>query len=782
MSSKKTELSAVEKQKQEEALAHFYRAADKALRRFYYYAKAFPNSNVTKLTVDTSGDPSRDTAWWNQRDGSVTFSRTLLEAFDFREDLLEFVINHETAHSSFTKYWLESKELNWFTSVIMNHLEDWRLNTFLVSQFPHLTPYTRDCYAALDAMRDKSKAARRIADLAQIKKLPPDQQKKMEQALEDQDKPTKEVSSGFVLNFWSNLGSRTAYANFPEQLEAYIGAKEFSPEQETLIGRLKPHILGFQAQQPEFFDPAGNKTRSLVALHHCREILKILNEYQVIPEELTAAQLLKMVKEELKKRGAKSDGKEKGKDGKSPGEGEGEGEGKDSKDGKGKGSAQGEGSGAGEGEGEGAEGSGEGEGEGSGKGSGSKPGSGSSSGEGSPSKGGSTPAESKAKKELEGMSTSELEDLKDALEKANATGGKDGKGSKPEGAEEAPAQDSKNAYDHSSGGEFEGAAEHPDAKEKGKESGAKSTSAGGTDTEYLPFEGYVEPKDVKAHQKFLETWGPEIARIAKTFANAKAQSNMEQGHKSVSHSSGHRLRIRSVARQLSNPRSDAKIFYSRSGAMAPGHARTNFEDILIGMDCSGSMSTAAPMMRSLVGLTYLALRRSKTRCGICATDNDRPKLISRGLKLERPEPVITLLNDLSVNGDVDMANGSVQLLRTIQNKGSDPKNSRLIIFTDCCAHDRDATQVAAAAKAIGYPVCIVVIGSNDHYIGRVMQLMPASSFISIPHRMNDKEILTFMKVFARWMAHPESFYQKSKAQHKGITPGLTTTTGIFSDE
>jgi len=276
----------------------------------------------------------------------------------------------------------------------------------------------------------------------------------------------------------------------------------------------------------------------------------------------------------------------------------------------------------------------------------------------------------------------------------------------------------------------------------------------------------------------MKIWSSKVSKIAKTFANAKAKSHQEQGHKSSPKSLGHRLRVRSVVRQISNPRADAKIFYARSGDMVAGHARANFEDILIGMDCSGSMSTAAPMMRNLVGLTYLALRKSKTRCAICATDCDRPTLVGKGMKLERPEPVIASLKELSVNGDVDMANGSVQVLRKLQNKNSNPANSRLVIFTDCCAHAGDANAVAAAAEEIGYPICIVVIGSNAHYINMVLKLMPKASFIDIPHRMSPEEILQFMQVFATWMADPAGFYQRAKTSSKGITPGLPGKTGL----
>lgn len=816
----------------QEQLKKFLAVADKTMRKFYYYAKAFPNSRVSKLQICTDIKKG-DTAWWNSHDNTITFSKRLLEYFDFKESLLEFVLNHETAHSSFTFSWIEPKEYIGIAPMIVNHLEDWRLNTFLVGQFPHLSNSTRECYEKLDSMRLESIKEKRkqVEDSLRAEKT---QEELIQKELEDFDKAHSnnlgtEVNINFIVQFWSGIGSLTCYTNFEDQYNLYVDSLNLTPQQRELVDKVTPHILAFQALQPEFFDTPGNKKKSLISMFHAREILKIFKDYELINETLSISQIIQIINDILESRknsdadsnNNSQNGNQSGAKGQEPKDGQGNQPGEQGQNpGSGAGQEPKDGQGSGSGQTNESSESNSNQGNPSGSAQGktnksSKPDSNQNSssrktqeqsketnesdtkqGSSDPSKeqpqeskdnqnksGQESPdqkdnpsqtgaqessAAKKARESLEKQTTSELEDLKEKLQQAKESFGDSNSDQTPGESEPSSPEESKEAKEE---GDKEQKEQEGFDTESNDDAQDKSHDAGGV-TEYLPFEGYASPEDLSGYDKFMSKWGSYVPKIARLFANARSKTNLEQGHKSSAKSSGHRLRIRSVARQLSNPKQDAKIFYSRTGDLTKGKSTANFEDILIGLDCSGSMDYVRGMLKVITGLTYLSLKKSKTRCVICATERDRPKLINEGKKLERPEPVIANISNLRTNGDVDMANGSVQLLRKEQNKSAKPQNSRLVIISDCAVLDHDARQVAATAKEIGYPVCVIAIAPYHHYFESCLKLMPDATFICIPNSLTEPQMIEFMGNFASWMSDPESFERISRSKYNRKFPGI----------
>ena len=101
---------------------------------------------------------------------------------------------------------------------------------------------------------------------------------------------------------------------------------------------------------------------------------------------------------------------------------------------------------------------------------------------------------------------------------------------------------------------------------------------------------------------------------------------------------------------------------------------------------------------------------------------------------------------------------TIQVLHSLQRPGANPTKSRLAIFSDCCAVERDVMGVATTAKKIGYPICVVAITGGSYALG-AKKYMPNASFIQTSGQTSSESVWKVMQVFSKWMADPVTFYR-----------------------
>lgn len=379
---------------------------------------------------------------------------------------------------------------------------------------------------------------------------------------------------------------------------------------------------------------------------------------------------------------------------------------------------------------------------------------------GAPSESGATNEDLEPSEEFKEYTDEELDEAIEALEHIERWT----QAGKPADAKELTEDEMKEARQKA----LEDAANHSDAEKpvepfKLTPPESPPNTGGDTPLESL-FGGYIEPGDLAAYNEFVKEWGPTVAQMRKLFANAQSKRDMEQGHKANPASAGPRIRMRAVARRLASRSSDErKLFYTRESSYHKGRQRMKFDDVLLALDSSGSMSSLMGTVHVYTAAIYLALQKEKMRCVVATTKANKPWLVNDGNIMENPARVVATIGNIQGSGDVDLANGSIQLLRKKQKPNSDPATSRIVILSDCCATPRDINAVKETALAIGYPLCIIVFnhaGLESHFL-HVKSEIPFATFIVSKTEASKDGVIKTLTALAGWMSDPEAVYRRS---------------------
>lgn len=717
--------------------------------------QTFPDSKARNVII--TEDPKVPTACWMRSKAAIYFSAAYLNKCCWDDKAFRVLALHEVGHSAFTTSWLNYGPLGDF---VLNHLEDNRLNTFIIEKYPYLSEGFERLYSA-------------IAEVS---------------------RPTVEINEKFVMWYFMNLTRRSHEPYLPFRISLLSTDDSLTVEQRSLLTTIEPYVLNYVNAQPQFYRTSHNHSQHQVALDNARVILDILKRHMALSnnplQELKDK--IKAKLEERKKGKGPEDDKEttEGKDSdkkKTPGkEGEKPETDAESSDTGAKPDESTESEDKGKPEpGEGIPGKGD-PGEEAGLGEemptteldmdGSTPGGGGEpAGEASEDAEG-TPSTSKLSELLSSGSEKqdttidatpdkELTDLLQELEElASQELAKDITSSleEAEAGEEPSTEDAKAQIAEAKeqikqyGRELKERKVDPstmELKPELKEKNIAHTQSSGEDTQLVTDFIEIPPQDLKVYKVFIQENGKHLAELRKLFANSKYSTTFEQSKKSVASEGGHRLRSRAVARKLANPHSATnKLFLTRSNGTMGGQSTCKYEDVLQAIDSSGSMGSTIDLVKRYAGLVHLVMHRDRNRSLMASTMNDTPYLICKGAKLEPEAIAIAKLCSIRGNGDVDLANGSVQLLRTLQRLSSKPEFSRLIIHTDCCAQDRDWSQSAAAALEIGYPTCIMMYNRSTTYLEYAKKYYPKAGII---HVKNHENIQPYLQLLAQWMSNPQ---------------------------
>ena len=245
-------------------------------------------------------------------------------------------------------------------------------------------------------------------------------------------------------------------------------------------------------------------------------------------------------------------------------------------------------------------------------------------------------------------------------------------------------------------------------------------------------------------------------------ANAKNNRHLSRGHKTVEGRSGNRLRVRGVIEHLNRPTQESKLMWQREGSPASGKNELVLEDLLIGIDNSGSMNSVLKLTRKMVALICESANDVSIPVSIVISTDGIPEALSEGHKVQsRPATIRKILN-LEPIGGTDMARGSIELLHKLRRKTSKQEMSRLIIVTDCLTSEHDLQAVAQQSKSIGYPTCILGLGTSKTNAHEVSNCIPNAAVICFDSKSPSEEnIYCYIAKFCEWVADPDAFPRSS---------------------
>ncbi len=226
---------------------------DKVLNKFHYLTIAIPNSRVAGFFVSDKGHG--DTAYYDMRSKQIVFMRGLIDNIannspeeGRRDNMARTVIIHESLHSAQTLFWPKTRCP--ISSMLINHLEDWRLNRMATRQFP----YFKDSAEGLDSILRSSRKG---------------------QVEDGADKGAVGEFVTMVSNLWTSALSPQM---FPYELEAGIRHLK-NPEAKAAAVRAKEFLLGaYHAQPSNLSDAFAASAASKVALENYWGLLRELDE------------------------------------------------------------------------------------------------------------------------------------------------------------------------------------------------------------------------------------------------------------------------------------------------------------------------------------------------------------------------------------------------------------------------------------------------------------------------------------------------------------------------
>ena len=292
-----------------------------------------------------------------------------------------------------------------------------------------------------------------------------------------------------------------------------------------------------------------------------------------------------------------------------------------------------------------------------------------------------------------------------------------------------------------------------------KESGG-GTGAGGTG--YSNGTGNthkeINPVDKAIYDRFISENASFIRYVRRLMANAKNSLTSERGHKSIEGRKGTRIRIRGVIEHLRKPSEESKLMWQREGKPGPGKKNLVLEDLLIGIDGSGSMGSVRQLMCKLLALICEGAKDAMIPTSIVISYDGTPHVIREGRQVGQQEKTIRKLLQLDPCGGTDMGRGSISTLSRLRRTGSSKDMSRLLIITDCCTSIRDLETVAQQSKDIGYPACVLGLGTGFRNAEIVKKTMPEAALICYDEHDESEEMLyRYMIKFCEWMSDPKSF-------------------------
>jgi hypothetical protein len=242
---------------------------DKILNKFHYLTIAIPNSRVAGFFVTDKGHG--DTAYYEMRSKQIVFTRGLVDNIAKnaheekpRDNMARTVIIHESLHSAQTLFWPKTRCP--ISAMLVNHLEDWRLNRMATRQFP----YFKESAEGLDAILRKSRAGGGKGE-----------------------GPVGEFVE-MISSLWTSALNPQM---FPYELDAGIRHLK-TPEARAAAGRAKEFLLGaYNAQPSNLSDAFAASAASKVALENYWGLLRELDE--LTQRKLIEQIISKAIKEKL---------------------------------------------------------------------------------------------------------------------------------------------------------------------------------------------------------------------------------------------------------------------------------------------------------------------------------------------------------------------------------------------------------------------------------------------------------------------------------------------------
>jgi hypothetical protein len=287
-----------------------------------------------------------------------------------------------------------------------------------------------------------------------------------------------------------------------------------------------------------------------------------------------------------------------------------------------------------------------------------------------------------------------------------------------------------------------------------KDSAANSGFSPATGGDIAP----TTPADKAVYDTFKAENASLIRHLRRMMANAKNNRFTSRSHKAVEGKTGTRLRVRGVVEHLNRPTQDSKLMWQRAGGPAPGRKELVLEDLLIGIDNSGSMSSVLQLTRKVVALICESANNASIPVSIVISTDGVPEALSEGHKVQSQAGTIRKILNLEPLGGTDMARGSIELLQKLRRKTSERKMSRLIVVTDCLTSEEDLQEVSNQSTSIGYPTCVLGLGTSYSSGLEVSRVLPEAALICYDSRKPSEEnIYCFIAKFCEWMSDPDSF-------------------------
>ena len=206
-------------------------------------------------------DPACDTAYHDPTKGKIVFTKALAgmiarlsKSSETKSDMCRAVIIHEAKHAALTRYWPEMRQGP--INMVINHLEDWRINRTAVSELPYFRTAAEELNVALANWRKEKSEG------------------------ENEGKPQKELSGfsegkifiDFIADHWA------AALNAPRFSAdiSYAFARMPEGDAKEAVAECLPHMLAAYDSIPSHgFDGAGVVRASLEATKAYHAIIEI---------------------------------------------------------------------------------------------------------------------------------------------------------------------------------------------------------------------------------------------------------------------------------------------------------------------------------------------------------------------------------------------------------------------------------------------------------------------------------------------------------------------------
>ena len=263
---------------------------NKILSKFHYLTIAIPNSRVSGFFV--SSKAAGDTAYYDMQSKQIVFTRALVDNIASHEaeetltdNMARSVIIHEALHSAQTLFWPKIRCP--VSSMLINHLEDWRLNRMASKQFP----YFKRSAEVLNGILAKSRNSEKT----------------------EEDKGAVGEFVETIAGLWVNALDPSTF-----QYDLDIAIRKMrNPEAKKAAEQSKEYLVGaYNAIPNNLSDPFSASAASRVALENYWNFLKTVDELtqrKLIEDILNKAKQMGLSPEDLADRIQKQNKQERGK-------------------------------------------------------------------------------------------------------------------------------------------------------------------------------------------------------------------------------------------------------------------------------------------------------------------------------------------------------------------------------------------------------------------------------------------------------------------------------------